>query len=233
MYCSTCGEKIPGDSKFCQKCGEKIPGAEPASGVEPTRRRRSKKLGIFLIILALSIIVPFISYIFSSYGPATYKHPTKGFSFTYYKSLKIETPALPADSTCKTAAPCLVVLKNGAYDNYIVNWLLVISAADAKMKEETFITGATKGFEEDLTSGLATTIMVGDKKLYKYENNLKKSADTMGVFAKMVDLDPSLQKTMYATISGDSVVVIFFQKPPPGAPGVYTNYLNISSLIIP
>lgn len=143
------------------------------------------------------------------------------------------TPVLPANASCKTAAPCLVVLKNSAYNDYVVNWLIVISAADAGAVKETFVNGANKGFQADITSGIATAMVIGDKTIYKYENNSDQIPKTIAGFIKNMGFDPALQQTMYVATSSDSIIMIFFQKPPAGAPGIYTNYLNISSLIIP
>lgn len=235
MFCTKCGEKVPLLSKFCTKCGHKVSktDAAPKGEGKPRRFRALKILGIGAGVLAVLIIISAIGYILTGYGPATYKHPAAGFTFTYYKSLKVETPALPSTAKCDKAAPCLVVLKNPAYNDYAVNWFIVISAADAGVDKETFIAAAGKGFKTDVDAGLATTMMVGDKKIYKFESDSNQPSDTIAVFSKMMGFDPSLQKTMYAFTSGDSVVAIFFTKPPPGAPGIYTNYLNISSLIIP
>ncbi len=234
MYCADCGKKISTDTKFCPKCGGKISAKETfasnSNGDKPSGHRTLKVMVIFLAALAILIIVPAIGYIFTAYGPATYKHPSAGFTFTYYKSLKVETPALPADAKCKAAAPCLVVLKNPTYNDYIINWFLVISAADAGVDKETLVGGATKGFQSDINAGIATTTMIGNTKVYKYESNSEKSTNTIAVFAQMMDFDPALQKTMYAFATGDSIVAIFFTKPPPGSPGIYTNYLDISSL---
>lgn len=236
MFCTNCGKKVSDDAEFCPKCGGKI-SAEKISvskgDGQPPRSRTLKIVLIFLAILAVLIIVPAIGYILTGYGPATYKHPTKGFSFTYYKSLKIETPTLPANATCMTAAPCLITLKNPTYDNYVVNWFIVMSAADTKVSKETFLAGAVKGFQNDVDAGIATMMTIDGKTVYKYESNSNVAINTIAVFAKMMDFNPTLQKTMYVFVTGDTIVAIFFTKPPAGAPGIYTNYLDISSLIIP
>lgn len=236
MFCTNCGKRLSTDLKFCPKCGGKISDKKPsdpnnASG--PPRHRGVKILLIFVAIFAILIIVPAIAYIFSAASLQIYKHPTVGFSINHPRYLTLETPALPANAKCKAAAPCLVAFKDPNFDNYIVNQIIALSATDAGVKKEAFLSGATGGFQADADTGLATVIAVGNKKIYKYENNSAQAANTIAIFSKLIDSDPASEQTMYAFTSGDSIVIILVRKPPAGAPTDYNGYLNINSLIIP
>jgi hypothetical protein len=126
-----------------------------------------------------------------------------------------------------------VVFKNPSYSDYIVNWMLIVSAADSGMKKEDFVSGGTKGFQVDVDKGDATAMTVGDKTIYKYVSDPTKPSPTMAALAKTVGLDPAPVRTMYAFFSGDAAVMIFAQAPPPDAPASYGGFLNIERLIIP
>lgn len=234
MNCPHCGNKIPTNSNFCTECGRKLSESEK-SNTKTSRHLVLKILGIIAGIFIVFMIIGMISYIFQASDTTIYKHPTIGFSIPQPKSLNIETPALalPKGAKCEKAAPCFVVFKNPAYDNYITNWFIALSSADMGAKPDVFLAGAAKGFQEDLNTGAATTMTISGKTVYKYENNPNQPNNSLATFSKMMGFDPALEKTMYAFISGENVVVIFFRKPPSGAPSNYKDYLNISSLIIP
>lgn len=236
MFCTNCGKKVSADSKFCPKCGGRVSEEKLSISKDegkPRRRRTLKVLGIFVAILAVLIIVPAVSYIFTVSGAVTYEHPSIGFTINHPKSLQVETRTSQSGVPCKASAPCFVVFKNSYYNDYIVNWFVTLSATDAGIDKETFLAGLTDGLKEDLDNGLATTMTVGDKTIYKYENDSSDPTGTVTGFSNMVGLDPSLEKTMYVFDSGDSAVIISFRKPPTGAPSGYKDYLYISSLVIP
>lgn len=236
MFCSNCGKNIPSaqaNSKFCFNCGAKLTPekvSEENNNNKPRHSRALKIIIIFLIFFLILIILPFIAYINSFSKPETYTHPTVGFSFTYPKTLNLETPELPKGAKCKTAAPCLVVFKNPSYDNYVVNWLIVVSAADLGIAKEKFIEGAEKGFKEDLKNKVTTVETIGNKTVYKYTDETELSANTIKILAKQFGFNDS--QTMRAFITGDATVMIFTQKPPSQASSDYNGYINISSLLI-
>jgi hypothetical protein len=234
MFCTKCGEKIPMLSKFCTKCGKKIKDEDGSkNGGKPRRFRALKILGLFAAVFAVLIAIPFTAYLIMRSQVETYKHPAVGFSVTYPKFLKVEIPTLPAEAACKAAAPCYLLFKNPSYNDYVANWVFVVSAADVGATKEDFINGMEKGTQVDIDNGEATLLTLGDKKVYKYVNDPSKPSSSVNDFYTMLQFDPSLEQSVYVFMTGDSFVLVGFRKPPPGASSEYSGYLNIKSLIAP
>ncbi|MCX6813677.1 MAG: zinc-ribbon domain-containing protein [Candidatus Azambacteria bacterium] len=230
MFCEKCGTKVPESSKFCPKCGGNV--AEKSSSEKEKKPRRHRTLIYIAVIFGILIIVPLIFYfigVSNFRNKEVYKHPAIGFSIMYPKSLNLETVAPPAGSTC-SKDPCIMIFKNPSYKNESVNWIFVLAAADVTKE---FVTGAAKSFTEDVANGEAVTVTIRGKTLYKYINDSVKPSKSLNEFYKTFGFDSSREQSMYTLISGDSIILIGFRKPPSEAPSDYSDYLNIQTLSIP
>lgn len=220
MYCANCGKKIPDDSKSCPGCGGNA-SEKPISG-------KKRKIRWPILIIGLVIIfglVPAVIYYFAVLqNIAIYTHPLVGFTFAYSKDLTLETPTLPAGSNCP-AEPCLIVLKDPAYDNEGVNWIFIIPIAymgGDKAKLQTLL-------DEDIAKGWATAVTVNGIKMAKYVNDPANPIEEIIALYEMMGLDPSREQSVYEFLADDSAITVGFRMPPTGAPAGYDLYLDISS----
>jgi hypothetical protein len=230
MFCPKCGKKIPADSNFCTSCGKNFSKKDDSAGLTEGKPRRFSVLKITIgsiLLFAALLVVPFTAYFVKVSKLAVYKHPTKNFSFTYPKSLKIETPALPSDVKCQSP-PCLIALKNPAYNDYVVNFIVINSAADLGIEKEKFVSQQTKDLEDIVHGGGATIETIGGQKAYKLTNDSEKSAYVVSAVSKPFGYDAV--QTIHMLIFGDYAVAIFTRKAPAGAPADYKGFLDLTSL---
>lgn len=221
MFCANCGEKIPDDSKFCTECGGNT------SETPTAEKKKKRKIRWPLLISGLVIIFGTLLAVFYFAIPkntAIYTHPVIGFSFNYPKNLNVATSTLPAEAGCSTE-PCLIVLKDPAYNNESVNWILVMSVASMggdKAKLQTAL-------DDDISKGVATAVTVDGIKMAKYVNNPDNPSEEATAIYKSMGLDPSREQSMYEFLTDDSAAMVGFRTPPAGAPADYDDFLNIWS----
>ena len=83
-----------------------------------------------------------------------------------------------------------------------------------------------------MANGEATIVTIGGKKINKYVAEPSPPPSALKLYQSF-GFEVSRQRTLYVFTSGDAVVIIGFQKPPPGAPANYNDYLDIQSLKVP
>ncbi|MDD5145969.1 MAG: zinc-ribbon domain-containing protein [Candidatus Pacebacteria bacterium] len=239
MFCTNCGKEISDDSNFCPSCSHQVSRSGASEKNNKPRSSKIVKILIgFTIALVIFLFVPFAAYFFITGKPKVYKHPVAGFSLNYPRFLKIETPALPESSTCKKAAPCLVVFKDPSHDDYVVNFIFVMAASDAGVTKEKFIDTATASLKEDVHNNVATVSTISGQQVYKYTKGSEKSDETIEYFSMLFSTlsgeksDYDQIQTIEVFFHDDSMIAIFFREAPAEAQDNYDNYLDTSSLSI-
>lgn len=232
MFCPKCGKKLPNNAGFCTACGKKIPNTndQPAEAESKPRRIRPWRIALGCAILLAALIgFPFAAYFSKMSKLTVYEHPAKFFSFVYPKSLKLETPPLPPEAGKKcTQAPCLIVLKNPSFNDYVTNLIAVATPDDEEITKDKFYSKQLAGAQEMVSAGIATVETVNNQRVYKITNDSDKAASVISAMSKSLGYD-SVQ-SVYLFITDNFIAGILIRKAPPGAPANYNGFLDLTSL---